>query len=143
MKCLSIRYPAAWLIFHAGMDVENRPWTTRYRGPLLIHASPRLRRRDFEEEVWRVKRYCGVRHVPSYDELREQAGGIVGVVMLKRVTLDRTFSRWFRGPFGFVLDRPTTCELHRCKAYGGIFDSPIELETLTFKKRLAADYEQT
>ena len=38
MKCLSVRQPwAAWILLGA-KDVENRTWSTRHRGPLLIHA---------------------------------------------------------------------------------------------------------
>lgn len=36
---LSIRRPWTWLILHGGKNVENRTWTTTYRGLLLIHAS--------------------------------------------------------------------------------------------------------
>lgn len=38
MKCLTIRQPWPFAIFHLGKDVENRTWQTDYRGPLLIHA---------------------------------------------------------------------------------------------------------
>jgi hypothetical protein len=41
MKELSIRQPWAWLIIAGHKDVENRSWTTTYRGPLLIHAARR------------------------------------------------------------------------------------------------------
>ena len=37
LPCLTICQPWAWAIFN-GKDVENRPWESRYRGPLLIHA---------------------------------------------------------------------------------------------------------
>lgn len=39
MKALSIRQPWAWMILHAGKDIENREWPTRFRGRVLIHAS--------------------------------------------------------------------------------------------------------
>lgn len=39
MKALSVKNPWAWAIIHGGKDVENRTWTTTYRGPILIHAS--------------------------------------------------------------------------------------------------------
>ena len=39
MKALSIKQPWAWLIVNGFKDVENRTWRTKYRGPLLIHAS--------------------------------------------------------------------------------------------------------
>lgn len=38
IRALTVKQPAAWAIFHRGKDVENRPWATKYRGPLLIHA---------------------------------------------------------------------------------------------------------
>ena len=38
MKCLSVRQPWAWAILHAGKDVENRTWPTKFRGRILIHA---------------------------------------------------------------------------------------------------------
>jgi hypothetical protein len=37
-KALSIRQPWAWPIVEGFKDVENRSWSTRYRGPLFIHA---------------------------------------------------------------------------------------------------------
>lgn len=36
---ISIRAPWWWLISHGGKDIVNRSWRTRYRGPVLIHAS--------------------------------------------------------------------------------------------------------
>jgi hypothetical protein len=45
---LSIRQPWAWLILHAGKDIENRDWPTKYRGPFLIHASKGMTRDEYE-----------------------------------------------------------------------------------------------
>lgn len=39
MKVLSIRQPWAWLIVNGHKDIENRTWTTRFRGPIPIQAS--------------------------------------------------------------------------------------------------------
>jgi hypothetical protein len=44
LRALSVRQPWAWAILHGGKDVENRTWSTSYRGPLLIHASQTLDR---------------------------------------------------------------------------------------------------
>lgn len=38
VRALTVRQPWAWAIAHAGKDVENRWWATRWRGQLLIHA---------------------------------------------------------------------------------------------------------
>jgi ASCH domain len=51
MKIISIRQPWAGLIVSGLKDVENRTWPTRYRGPILIHASQRpdeISREDIE-----------------------------------------------------------------------------------------------
>ena len=29
MRALTVRQPAAWAIFHAGKDIENRSWQNR------------------------------------------------------------------------------------------------------------------
>jgi hypothetical protein len=39
MKALSIRHPWVDLILAGGKTVEIRTWATRYRGPMLLHAS--------------------------------------------------------------------------------------------------------
>jgi len=44
-RALSIRQPWAYAILHLGKDIENRPWRTNFRGPLLIHASLKGRTR--------------------------------------------------------------------------------------------------
>ena len=38
-KVLSVKNPFAYLILQGGKDVENRTWTTDYRGRLYIHVS--------------------------------------------------------------------------------------------------------
>ena len=48
MKALSIRQPWAWLIVHGHKDIENRTWTTSFRGRLLVHAG-----KSFDKEGYR------------------------------------------------------------------------------------------
>jgi hypothetical protein len=71
MKALSIRQPWAWLIVHGHKDIENRTWTTTFRGRFLVHAG-----RTFDPEGYRwVRRELSI-------EMPEPAafdrGGIVG-----------------------------------------------------------------
>jgi ASCH domain len=40
-KSLSVRPEWAHAVMYLGKSTENRSWRTRYRGPLLIHASLR------------------------------------------------------------------------------------------------------
>ena len=39
VKCLVVRQPWAWALVVGAKDVENRSWTTDYRGPIVIQAS--------------------------------------------------------------------------------------------------------
>ena len=85
---LSIKQPWAWLILHAGKDIENRTWRTRYRGPLLIHAGKSI------DAAYRREDCDGM-----------DFGGIVGVVDLLDC-VEASDSRWFTGPVGWVLGNP-------------------------------------
>jgi hypothetical protein len=48
MRMLTVRQPWAALIVAGIKDVENRPWTTRFRGSLLIHAGRKTDAEGFE-----------------------------------------------------------------------------------------------
>lgn len=90
----------------------------------MIHASPRLRRFEYSEDVWRARRFCGVTiDIPSFEEMQQESGGIVGMATLERITVDKAFSRWFTGPFGFVLRNPVAVEFAPMKAHIGIFET--------------------
>ena len=45
---LSIRQPWAWAILHAGKDIENRSWSTSFRGPVCIHAAKGMTAAEFD-----------------------------------------------------------------------------------------------
>jgi hypothetical protein len=94
MKALTVRQPWAWAIVHAGKDIENRSWRTHYRGPLLIHAavSPHA--------LWDMPR--GVRKPEERDI---HYGAIIGLVELVDV-VERSRSKWFIGPVGWVVANP-------------------------------------
>ena len=53
-RVLSVHPVWAWAILFAGKDIENRTWTTRYRGTLLIHASSK---RNSTAELERARRF--------------------------------------------------------------------------------------
>jgi hypothetical protein len=42
MKILSIRQPWLSLILSGDKDIENRTWSTNYRGMIALHASQKL-----------------------------------------------------------------------------------------------------
>lgn len=49
IPALSIRQPWAWAILYAGKSIENRGWSTSYRGRIRIHAAKTW---DEDGEAW-------------------------------------------------------------------------------------------
>lgn len=86
IKALSIRQPYPHHIFHDGKNVENRDWSTRGRGWFIVHAG--VSKSELDKD----------------DSLHQQMprGGVVGMA---RITdcVEQMNSRWFFGPYGFVL----------------------------------------
>jgi hypothetical protein len=81
MYCLSIRQPWVWLILYGGKDIENRDWNTHVRGPILLHASQRMSRYEYDDawgyyEMLRDEGLAKGPAMPGYHELPR--GGIVG-----------------------------------------------------------------
>ena len=118
MKVLSVCQPWAWLLVNGLKDVENRTWTTRHRGPLLIQASQGIsgawrkspHAADALSLVFKRLRAAGLRP-PKIPGVLE-TGGIVGrVTLLDCVTaFDLHFqnhagvnSPWFFGPVAWLV----------------------------------------
>ena len=96
MKALSIRQPWVHLIVNGLKSIENRTWSTKVRGPILIHAG-----KSFDKEG-----YAWVRdNFPEIDlplPAEFERGGIVGEANLREVVKESS-SPWFFGPVGFRL----------------------------------------
>jgi hypothetical protein len=73
MKCLPVCQPWAWAIIHGPKRVENRSWSTTYRGPLLIYAG-------------RSRRFLGDTRLPDGTPIPPESelvfGAILGLVDL-------------------------------------------------------------
>lgn len=108
MKALSVRQPWAHLIIHHGKDIENRTWATKYRCPLLIHAGKTIDSYAYEIKL-------------IQSDL--QLGQCVGIVDLIDCVTDSD-SKWFDGPFGFVLANPRPIKPFPYKGQLGFFEVP-------------------
>lgn len=106
MKCLSVRQPWAHFIINGEKDVENRKWSTKLRGRVLIHASKQV-----DEEV--MKRFNIKEHLPT--------GCIVGHVEIVDCVQEYN-SAWFQGPFGFVLREAVKITPFKYKGQLGFFE---------------------
>ncbi len=106
LKCLSVWQPWAHLLASGVKDIENREWSTSYRGPVLIHAGARLDRDCFntdgnlaEYPLGEMMRSLGL-DIPERQSLYP-IKSIIGIATLVDV-VTRSSSIWFRGTYGFV-----------------------------------------
>jgi hypothetical protein len=93
IRIISVRQPWAHLIVTGVKRIENRTWSTRWRGPVLVHAALRAA----ETPVEQIEQKFGVaipRDLPS--------GGVKGLAGLADVVTGSD-DRYFEGPFGFVM----------------------------------------
>jgi len=118
MKILSIRQPWAALIARGIKNVENRSWRTRYRGPVLIHASLQSSATSLDE----IARRLGV-ELPALDL---QRGGVVGATNIVDCVSSHT-SPWYEGKFGFILDGSRSMPFFPWKGALGLRDVPAGL----------------
>jgi len=109
IMCLSIRQPYAHWLSNPQLfidkklkpkTIENRDWTTKYRGPLLLHASM-----TFEEDAldyWCGRVGYGFTQVVPMLKQGYKRGAIVGYAELVNVVTESD-DPWFVGRYGFVL----------------------------------------
>ena len=108
LKALSIRQPWAWLIVEGWKDVENRTWSTNFRGRFYIHAS-----KTFDDAAYvdlRERRF----DLPWPSKSEFCRGGIIGAVTLSGCYRWHE-SVWFEGPFGFHLTDPARLAFIPCR----------------------------
>lgn len=74
MKALTVQQPWAQVIASGDKLVENRSWSTLYRGPLAIHAGARFSTRGMRDA--RVGRWAAERGM-TYDAVRWLPTGVV------------------------------------------------------------------
>jgi hypothetical protein len=112
MKIITIRQPWAHLIVNGGKSIENRTWATSYRGPVLIHAS------------LNVNRALCLKHRLDPDTLPR--GGVVGIAEIADC-VNKHSSRWFLGPYGFVLRKRRPLPFIKWKGALGLREVPSRL----------------
>jgi hypothetical protein len=106
IPCLSVRQPWADLIVTGIKDVENRRWPTDFRGKLLIHAPKTVDWAAVEHlhrslHATELEAWLGQRRLGEYQPV---TAAIVGVTEIVDCVM-RHSSRYFSGPYGFVLQR--------------------------------------
>jgi len=131
MKALSIQQPWAFLICQGIKDIENRDWSTSYRGFILIHAGQKMDEDFFLDQglhypTWNRLPGSVPENASAYKRDYER-GGIVGYATLQKVVTSSD-SPWFRGKYGFVLTQRRPIPFIPLRGYLGLFDVPAEIE---------------
>lgn len=110
MKALTLTSPWDFLILKGGKDIENRSWSSKERGWILIHAALGMSTEDYDKAVTfaRAAGYTGP--IPQTHELRR--GCVTGAVRItgcmhssERARLGLPM-RWAMSGFGFDLAQP-------------------------------------
>jgi hypothetical protein len=109
-KALSVRAPWWWYILHAGKDIENRTWSTNFRGTVYLHASKWWRAEDVlidSVDADQMSLRGGTFETPGFEfaEMKAAGGCIVGTVDVVDC-VRQSASPWCQGDFGFVLRNP-------------------------------------
>lgn len=112
MKIITIRQPWAHLIVNGSKNIENRSWSTSYRGPVLIHAGLNPDREACLEY--------------GLDSKELPRGGVVGAAEIVDC-VEQHRSRWFRGPYGFVLRNRRPLPFIEWKGALGLRDASARL----------------
>lgn len=127
-KALSLRQPWAWLVVEGIKPVENRVWTTKYRGPFYVHAAKGMTRQEYAD----CAGFCAARtegELPPFDELYR--GGIVGVATLINVlppprgnALSGAKKWQMDGQYGFQVTDPRRLPFTPCRGALGFWSVP-------------------
>lgn len=86
MIALSIRQPWCWVILNLGKDLENRHWSTDYRGQFLMHASKGMTKAEYYGCIEFCQGVLGTSILGKFPALKAlPRGGIVGAASIADV----------------------------------------------------------
>lgn len=128
MKALSVSQPWTWAILYAGKWIENRKWSTAFRGWFLIHAPKSWDREGYDY-------LCTIPNIDLPAPIDFRSGGIVGIAYLSNC-INRSPSKWFTGPYGFVLALAQPLTFHACPGQLRFFDIEVPPHLITHIKSI-------
>jgi hypothetical protein len=124
LPCISILQPWAWLIVNGHKDIENRGWSTGFRGRILIHAGKKLSKRDYADDIEHFAEAYGIT-LPAFEDM--PLGGVVGSATVIDCVREHP-SRWkMMDCWGFVLKDQRVRPFVPYRGQLGIFGVPAEV----------------
>ena len=131
IKVLTVRQPWAGLIMLGIKNIENRTWTTQYRGKLIIQASAQMYDTD-----WMSARYtCRKLNIkfPDGDMMLGKTGELLGAVTLTKIlpalNTGEVGADWqIEMNYGWVLENPLPFPVTiQVKGKLGLWDLPEDI----------------
>lgn len=112
MKTLTIKEPWVTAIFRYGKDIENRSWTTNYRGRLLIHTAKTKPTNEEQKAFFDICERTGIKNAAFN---LSNCGLIIGSVELFSIDKFKHFDSFWAmdGQYHWKLINPI------------LFDNPI------------------
>lgn len=104
--------------------VECRSWTTRYRGPLLLHAG-----KGFDQDAlpyW-IRRFPMLADMMPLEQKIYDVGGIVGIADLIDIVTESA-DPWFFGKYGWVLANARSLPFVPCAGQPSLFSVSLDLD---------------
>jgi hypothetical protein len=137
IPCLSINQPWCWLIASGHKGIENRNWTTGYRGWVLLHASKKMDLdwfypRGYGEDTGKLYKgkaaRFGLAGIMPDHRSKYPTGCIVGIAHLDDV-VTWSESVWFNesSRYGFVLSQAHTLAPIPYQGALNLFGVPISV----------------
>ena len=115
MKAITIHQPWAWAVATGRKTVENRTWSTNYRGPLAIHAGISKQ---------------SLHHARVFPDIPQHLvyGALIAVVTLVDCVpvnaLRGSELKFVEGPWCWMLQSPILIEPYYCAGYQGLWNPP-------------------
>ena len=97
IRCLAVRQPWAWAIMSGAKDIENRSWSTDYRGPIAILAS------SMKTEVNQIAK---AGKLPPRDFVYSALIGMVDLVDVVPMSEALEANPWAWGPYCWRVAKP-------------------------------------
>ncbi|MBL4839950.1 MAG: hypothetical protein JKY47_03865 [Thalassospira sp.] len=110
---LSVRQPWGYRILFEGKDIENRDRRTKVRGTIFVHSALTI-----EEDGKELAEY-----------LRLPVGGLIGTVDIVDC-VSESDSKWFYGPYGYVLANPRPMPFVPCRGMPGFFKPDVDWDSV-------------
>mgnify|MGYP001616141072 CR=1 FL=1 len=105
---LSIKQPWSYLICKGYKDIENRNWSTPFRGRIYVHAG-----KQFDSPLGEINPFIYLNLLPAqwqeYIKADLILGAIIGEVSITNC-VTKSNSPWFVGKYGFILSQPILYE---------------------------------